>query len=464
MDKEPVVHIVHHIDTEGPLHEPVHELFERLEKTLGVDLEVFPSKESLELLRKGAFSNISSEHVKEINKLIDPHLIAFKESWTEIDEMLYRMLSKEYRNSFSDSFGGGWVYNWHIMDHVGFETNKRRRDFGFLNIFNHYSYILKKTESWNDQIHWHFHPIPFWKEAHIVATSYENSYPLIHQIISRRIIDKQWFPVVNRAGFHTVRPDSNVFLEYWMPFDASNQAIEEEENFQVDAKNGRFGDWKGAPADWSIYHPSLYDWRQKGDCNRVIARCLNLRTRFRNITSHEIRVAFEKAHKTKENVYLGITNHDFREMSVEIEAFYKDLVNLSQAYPGVKYKFSTAVEAFRSVLGFVENECHECMLKMECRILDNILHVEVVNGEPFGPQPYLAIKTKAGQYLHDNFDFGEFKKNYFYTFDSLTVSLEDVDQIGIASNDKYGNSLVYLLSAKSGFKACEYLNGYSLFF
>ena len=56
------------------------------------------------------------------------------------------------------------------------------------------------------------------------ATSYSNSTDVLYEIITRRIIDNNWFPTVNRAGFHTVRRDSSVFLEEWIPFDYSNQA------------------------------------------------------------------------------------------------------------------------------------------------------------------------------------------------------------------------------------------------
>lgn len=43
-----------------------------------------------------------------------------------------------------------------------------------------------------------------------------------------------WFPLVNRAGMHNERPDSNWFLEQWIPFDASNQSIEMMIIFQTD--------------------------------------------------------------------------------------------------------------------------------------------------------------------------------------------------------------------------------------
>ena len=59
------------------------------------------------------------------------------------------------------------------------------------------------------------------KEANRNATLYFRNDNL-YQILCRRIIDHNWFPVVNRAGFHVERPDSHWFLEQFIPFDLSN--------------------------------------------------------------------------------------------------------------------------------------------------------------------------------------------------------------------------------------------------
>lgn len=52
--------------------------------------------------------------------------------------------------------------------------------------------------------------------------------------------------------------------------------------------NGHAGDWRGAPADWSLYHPDFYDWRRSGNMNRWVARILNMMARHRSITVEEI--------------------------------------------------------------------------------------------------------------------------------------------------------------------------------
>lgn len=432
---KPIVYIVHHVDTEGPLYEDIKETFKRLEDILGIKLNIKPTQDNLEKLRKGEIGNLSEELTTQIRIIADPHLLGYKRSWAEIDEMLYRILKPEFRNLYKDSFGNGWVFNWHVMDHVGFTINPRHRDMGYMNIFEHYEAILDETGANKiDEVNWHFHPVPFDKKANTCATSYENCYDTLHQIISRRLIEKMWFPMINRAGMHTERPDSNWFLEQWIPFDASNQSIENDDYIS----NGRYGDWAGAPKDWSIYHPDIYDWRRVGNCNRYISRCLNMMTRFRNLSKEELSSAFRLAKEKSENVYVGVTNHDFRELSTEIEEFYGMLIEVAEENPDINYKFAKSSDAFKEVIGLPRDK----MINFDATIKGNLLTIIFTDGEPFGPQPYLAIKTKGGEYRHDNLDFGKFKEVYYYTFDFNTTELNDIESLVVGTNDKYGNQCI----------------------
>lgn len=430
---KPTVYICVHIDTEGPLYEDINATFQRLESILGVDIPLKPSQANLQKLRAGAVDFLTAEQVEKVKIISDPHLLQYKSSWSEIDEMLYRIMSKDYRNKFEDSENGGLIFNWHIMDHVGYATNPRHRDIGYLNVFDHYRQILDETDSTDvDEIQWHVHAMHFKKQANYTAYCYENCYDLIHQMLCRRIIDRNFFPTCNRPGFHTERPDISWFLEQWMPFDAANQSIENDDY----TANAVAGDWRGAPDDWRIYHPDMYDWRKEGPCNRYIARVLNLKTRFRNITEEEIEKAFRKARKEQTNVYLGVDTHDWREISIEFEEFWEKLMKVAQRYPDVNFKHSKTSEAFMSVLDLHTDN----PIKMEAKIEGRLLTIDIISGEPFGPQPYLAIKLKSGEYVHDNLDFGEFKKRYYYTFNpDCTMTLDEIDTICIATNDKFGN-------------------------
>ncbi|MBC7425767.1 MAG: hypothetical protein H7321_04445 [Bacteroidia bacterium] len=441
--KKPVVHIVHHVDTEGPMCEPLSELFTRVGQTLGVELDFLPTQQNLELLQSASCVFKDKETDMLLKKIIDPALLSFNKSWYEVEEMLDRILSAEYRNEFKDSFGNGWIYNWHLLDHVGFTTNPRRRELGYSGVFNFFLDKLKATKSDQDSTQWHFHPVPFNKAANISATSYLNSTYELSQVVCRRLIDANWFPVVNRAGFHTVRPDSNWWLEQWLPFDASNQSLQNDNTAFADNINGRFGDWRGAPDDWSLYNPDLYDWRKKGSLKRTIARCLNMNTRFRNISVQEFKKAFELAKSTEKDVYVGFTNHDFREMSTEIELVHGMLSEAAKDYPEVDHKFSDTISAFRACIGYDNEEISKEKLQLSAELSGTTLKVKVENGDLFGSQPFIAIKTVSNTYHTDNFDFGEpDSKEFYYTFDYLTFNLEQLKTVKVAANDKYGNTSI----------------------
>jgi hypothetical protein len=453
---ERLVLVVHHVDAEGPLYEPMGAVFERIEEVFDLRIASPANKATLRSIQAGTLEEIPIRLRSEVAAAFSKHLLDFKSDWAQIEELLSRVRSPTFRRHVPDSFDRGWVFNWHVMDHAGFETNERSRDLGYLNVFNRYSEMLRDDgEPSGDELHWHFHPISFGREAHISATSYDNSSHELHQIISRRLIEKAWFPRVNRAGFHTVRPDSNLFLEQWIPFDASNQSIDQTAVHQSDARDGRFGDWRGAPDDWSVYHPALRDWRRPGELNRVIARCLNLKTRYRNVSEAEVEKAFAKADRG-EAVYLGITNHDFREMSVEIAEFSSILSRVGERWPRVSFAYSGAIHAFRRVLGYSPLEVSEQGLQFTVAIQENVLRLRVTRGALFGPQPYLALKTRDGRFLHDNFDFGEADGEFSYTFDRQTVLLENLERIGVASNDRFGNCWIAQVDVATGAPATRY--------
>lgn len=449
-DKKTVL-IVHAIDTEGPLYESVEAKFDRLNDLFGID-NIEPTINNLE--------NLMNREIKlggledDVARILNGHLANYNDTWDKIDAMLGHIMAEEFRKHMPDSFGGGWVYNWHCLDHVGFEQNPRRRDMGYHNIFDHYSSILKDDNASNDALHWHFHPMSTYRDAHRCATSYVNS-PELYQILCRKIIDRNWFPGVFRAGFQTERPDSHWFLEQWIPFDISNMAIDNPDELDkyIDFRNGRSGDWRMAPADWSMYQPSHDNYQIPGNCRRWIGRALNVLNRIASIDQREMNKAFSRANEGQPSL-VGIASHDFRNLGTEVD-FLRDLIrNSAEKYPNVKFKYCEATEAFRSMIW--PDGANEEPLQLETSFIpeseDDVPYIQVDTrkGSVFGPQPFLAIRTKSRRYIHDNFDFDTSGKRWYYAFHGDTLPLEDVDIIGVASNDKYGNRSISHLKNENG--------------
>jgi hypothetical protein len=431
--KEKIVYVVHSVDTEGPLYESLFATFDRIQKIFGLHIE--PTQDNLRKLQNCEIDLGGME--KQVARVVAPQLIEYIDDYGKLGKMLERIGNREYRNLLPDSFGGSWIYNWHCVDHIGYEDNPRRRDIGIHNIFDYYTEFIHRTHA-PDAIHWHFHPTHHRYIANLNVNTWLRDDKFF-RILARRVIERNWFPSVNRAGYHTERPDSHWVLEQWIPFDLSNQAFADDDG-QMDVTGGRFGDWRRAPDDWSIYQPHHDDYQVHGNCRRYIARCLNVGTRMRNINETEVRKAFLHARKNG-NTLMAFTNHDFREMSTDIDHIRSLLKKLSQEFPDVKYKYAEAIEAFNKVI-FGNYEIPESRLfKINLSEISNIgSHIlEVTANRPiFGPQPFLAIETRDANFFTDNFDIQVPNQKWSYTFDEHTFRYDQVRRIGVASNDNHG--------------------------
>jgi len=439
------LYIVYNVDTEGPLFESLEETFNRLYDIYGIELN--PTEENLRKIQNQELDFGGREG--EVANAFSRNLLNYNDTWDKLDQMLSNIMPHEYRNRFADSLGNGIVYNWHCLDHVGYDSNIRRKDIGYGNIFRHYQKKIKEYNS-PDKIHWHFHPLSINKESHICNTSYDNSYYVLHQILCRRLIENNWFPIVNRAGFHAIRQDSSFFLEQWIPFDYSNQSMYEISNcIDCNREKGskRFGNWGRAPKEWIPYHPSYSDYQTPGTMNRYTTKCLNIGTRGDLLSDYEIEMAFQNSRDYGAAI-LSFTNHDFRDMSVDIEDIYSRIHKIGSRYEDVSLINSDALAAMQNILYSDENICNnKIILEIDFTNIDGTdkLILTCKNGAVFGSQPYLAIKTIDGQYYHDNLYEREFMNSWEYIFDVSSININAVESVVVAANDKYGNQSIVSL-------------------
>jgi len=432
----PVLHIVHCIDTEGPLCEPLAATFGRLRSIFGIELE--PTANNLRHLQRGEIDLGGAQD--EVAQVVRPDLLAYNENWSAIWQMLAEAMGGPFRNATLDDFGGGWVYNWHVMDHVGYASNPRSKATGYGEVFKFYRDAVARLGQGRDEINWHFHPLFPDGDPLKATTSYTNCYPQLNQILARRLVDEGWFPVANRPGFHSERPDSHAFLEQWIPFDYANQAYEEESG-QKDLRGGRFGDWRRAPTEWTGYRPSARDYQRPGDMNRHIFRCLNVGTRFRELRPAHVEQALLEAQQTGSAI-LAFADHDYRDIRRDVCRVRELLAQVHARHPDVRISFSGAVAAARSHLSAIGQLSEQQPLTLSLELDGPLLSVRRKSGQCFGPQPFLAYKSRSGVYIHDNFDLQEPESHWTYTFDAQTLSLRDLACIAVGSAGADGSVAV----------------------
>ena len=419
------VYLVHCVDTEGPLDEYAY--------AHGLSGRTYePGVFDAQALERDFWGEVTRHRACTLG------------SWALIGDMLDHCATPAFRNRMPDSDGGGWLYNWFCIDHLGFTDNPRGRDMGIHRVFDFYRAFVDQQQL-GDALHWHFHSMSTYGEADKCAASYLNS-PQRHEILGRRLLDRGWFPRANRAGFHDERPDSHWFLEQWVPFDLSNKAGSEIDPVRnPDVADNRYGDWRGAPTDWATYHPD-HDYHQRpGQCRRKIARCLMLLNRFSNMTEAELEAGFRRA-ATGEPTLVAFSSHDWRDLVPEVDYLRTLLSRVAPRFPDVRFKFAEAVDAFNAVhppLGRPPLEL-KCTLNLDaagCRVLS----IRTVAGQVFGPQPFLAVRTRSQRIIHDNLNYGATVDSWHYVFDDHSILPDDVRTIGVAANDDAGNQSIHVI-------------------
>lgn len=439
------VYIVHCIDTEGPLSEPLAATFERLNSIYGINLPA--TQENLRRLQRKEIDLGGIE--SQVATTFHPSLLSYNDSWEKIEMMLKEILSPDFRMMLPDSEGKGHCYSWFLLDLVGFSSNPRCRDLGWHKIFDRYMNAAKWFGSQGDGFYFHHHPIPFSGAANHCASHYFSFKPIIFEILARKIIERGWFPSAYRPGFHTIRPDSHWFLEQYIPFDFSSQACLDDSK-QADLSNGRYGDWRRAPRNWTPFHPSHDDYQVPGTCRRWTTRCLNVGTRHRLLSQIDVDQAFAQASNNEPSI-LAYTHHDFRDMREDIY-YVRELIKTSkEKYPDVRFEYVSAVEAMKKSLTLPSIQ----PIRARQEIIGNTIKI-ICERPIFGPQPFLAMQTRDGRYVHDNFDIQIPHLEWSYVFDEQTIPLKDLEKIGWAANDAVGNTLVTRIDALS--KKQEWIN------
>lgn len=424
------VHLVHCVDTEGPLHESIDATFERLSAITGSTWDSSP--ENYDSLLNGTLTTNDPDVDSQILRTFNKETLNYCSDWRKIEESVEKVLRAQAVGHWIDDRGDTLPTTWFAMDHFNLGENPRQKEVQLFEITRRYEELIESFSTHDlNPIEFHFHCQSVSENPLAAAHCLSNSLREFHLSLATRILESGKFPTVFRPGFHSERQDLNLLLEQWIPFDFGNQR----QLIEDVGANERFGDWRRAPETWSGYHPDHRYVFQQGDCNRKIFRCLNVGTRLRNLSEAEINEAFEQANSGATSV-LAFCQHDFRPIYAGIESVVEQVRTVQQGFPGVELVFSTAQEAARSTCDPSPD------LRLRCEIVSNRLFVEVKQGRLFGSQPYLAFELRGQGVSHDNFDIVVPEKIFSYTFDAETVCLENVTRIAIGAAGVGGSQVV----------------------
>lgn len=428
------LYIVHCVDTEGPMFESIEATFHRIKTIFGITID--PTQDNLSKLQRREIALGGIENA--VANLVAPQRLGMNKNWDDIENMLSRLNSSEFRFSLLGDPQRPWIFSWFCLDHVGFTgENPRNRTLGDHQIYDYYKKYIQQNNC-HDTLQWHYHPLPATGNVNDSGVAYLTSNN-VWEVLSKKIIQRNWFPAAYRPGFHTIRPDSHWFLEQWIPFDYGNQSTTGNDTDQPDLADGRYGDWRRAPNNWDIYHPSHDDYQTPGNCRRWIARCMNVEARLRQLTDMDIELAFARTFAGRDTV-LAMTNHDFRDMYSETLPVFERIKRVMLRYPEIEVVPTDAVSAMRQALNLVPSRL-ELTCSIDRKSSDSFRLTVVINGILFGTQPFLAIEMDGSRYMWENFD-QQGDRLWTFIFDNNHIPAERVTAIGVAANSTSGHTTV----------------------
>ena len=128
-------------------------------------------------------------------------------------------------------------------------------------------------------------------------------------------------------------------------------------------------------------------------------------------------------------------------MRVDVASTHALIQKVAQQFPNVPWQHSRAKEAAQKVLGRTDTPKFELNVTLTQEADRRVLDIRA-NHDSFGPQPFLAIKTKDKRYLTDNLDLQTPRRHWTYVFDADTVLPNSLDTVGVACNDINGHTHV----------------------
>lgn len=317
--------------------------------------------------------------------VVDSRRTDLLDSWERVDAAMDKLFAPAFRTRLLDSSGGGFRIGWFFLTWTGFATNPVGRDLGYHKVRDHY------LARWGDAIRalgdeacWHYH--------HPAASRVGNEWGLdwslgdeYAQIMSRQILERDWFPSGYRAGGTIMDTASSRWVDAWFPFDYSNRAPL--------ALPGLV-DWSGGVAEWAVYHPSPERFDRPGAGRRRMARCLDLDTTVYKIGDADIEQAFARAAAGRPAI-LSCFDHDYRDIADRVMAFRERVQSVAARYPDVPWSYASPGQAIRQYLG----QPAPPPLRLEAMADDS--GVTVWGSAPiFQSMPWLAVRNADGAIRH----------------------------------------------------------------
>jgi len=349
----------------------------------------------------------------------------FMDNWSDIKESLHEITFPEFRSKNTDSFGSPYVYNWFIMDFMGFTTNPKNRIQEFHDTYDN----IKSLNTSLDFFHWHYHQPPKSGIGDQWSPDWDDS-DIHYEILGRRALERNDFPEVYRAGGTIEDNKCSRWLEKNFMLDYSNRVSHR----STPTTNIFDFNWYSAPSHWGYYHPHVDDLTQPGEMKRMIARSVDLESRLHHLEQWQVDEAFSYAKQFDKPVLLSYFSHDHRDMRNETYRVIEMIEKSSRKFV-IPFSYSDAKHALQKIAQIIPKKID---------VSSTIKQDEVsftFTSRPYQKKAFIFVLTNEGRFKH-------IEGNIIQEDDCYTCSIpveKDFKRIAVAGHSQSGDGFVKVI-------------------
>ncbi|MCX6142655.1 MAG: T9SS type A sorting domain-containing protein [Ignavibacteriales bacterium] len=348
----------------------------------------------------------------------------------------YKVMDPSFRTPLVDSYGQTIKFTWWMMggNIFRYATN---RNFPVPNIMTLYlmrKYHGEAIKKFGDEVTMHYHTfvwtdydrdgIFWWNQAHRFTESSDD----FDVTLAQYLLEENTFPVSFRSGWHAMDNDWQRYLDTLLPFSMHDDwpAVRIDTTEPID----NVYDWSKSSKEWIPFHPSADNYQLPGSL-----KGWNLRsTHIGGVDSAAMVAIFAKANAGVDQVaclWGHLPETDFLDNMKKID---KVAHIAALKYPGVKFRYCTAVEAMQRWRGTTDVTPPVVNIS-ERRAGDNVTFLITTNEPIFQAQPFVAAKDLYERYYH--VAARQTGTNEWTTTDALALSA--LAKVGVAVTDTSGN-------------------------
>ena len=184
---------VHCVDTEGPLHESVEATFERLQRHLRARPRAEPRDRFVACRPARSTSGASR---RAVQRVVDPHLLAYNDTWDKVDAMLERLPVRRPSATGSATRGSGLGLQLVLRRPRRLRRQSAPPRHGLPQRLRPLpGRSCGRLGRGRDGLHFHYHPHSFFRRRPTAARrTGGRRRTACYQMLSRRVIDRQLVP------------------------------------------------------------------------------------------------------------------------------------------------------------------------------------------------------------------------------------------------------------------------------